>query len=806
MQKTKIQGILPLNFMQQALLFHSLSSEKDQGFLHVECILNGPLDKDQFQKAWEAVVKRHEIFRISIHWEKLEKPLQVIHPNALVEIAYEDWTNLTAAAQATQLSQYKTADREQGLSLSQAPVYRLALFQIAADKHLFIWTCHHILLDGWSASNVIKDVFEFYEGAINKSPVVLDAVPPFKAYIKEFQAIDKQIAESFWKEHMKGFEQPSLLKEQHGKKEQAYAFESKIVDQTLSTALKAIAKQNRITLNTLIQGIWSALLAKHTGKEDVVFGTTLSVRSNELENADLMAGLFTNMLPVRVKIEKGLPFVQWLANIQEEQTKVRNHQHVSLHQILSWKDWPGYLPLFDHLLVIENFPWKDFSKGGVRVQGFKSGITTTYPMTLIVKPLETIEFIFQYDTQHLSKSLIDWLLGSLEILIPKLIAHPQQSIESLLKGVEAWEAEEMNAHGARDAKELEGPTGASREFVAPSSPLELDLIKIWEEVFGRSDISVTDNFFEIGGKSILAIRLFAKIKNELGYKLPPITLLQHPSIRAIAQVLDKEGTDTAWKSLVPIQTSGDKTPVFCLHAKGGYVFFYNPLAKYLEKDQPIYALQPRGLDGVEPFYKNIEEMAASYIEEIQTIQPEGPYTLLAACFSNAVGFEMAQQLKKQGQEIGLLMMVDASPGKSLSDIEAANSGSLLNKISQKVKQNPLRKQGAKAYRALKTVLKNNAESSLTEEEQQLLKMERIMDKIFVEYERKPYDGKITLVRSSEYSVRADKDFHVQEWKRWVKEGNLDVVIVEGKHKTMFVEPEVQLLAKEVNKCLTNRKA
>lgn len=803
MQKNKIQGILPLSFMQQALLFHSLSTKNDQGILHVECILNGKLDRNCFQKSWEAVVKRHEIFRTSIHWEKLEKPLQVIHPNVAVSIAFEDCQGLSKKQQLDRIKEYKKTDRQEGLLLSKNPVYRLALFQNTSDQYIFIWTCHHILLDGWSASNVVKDIFEFYEGYLKDIKTNLEPVPSFKAYLKDFQSSDSDSDsdERFWKNELANFKQASLVSEDSKMKSGKYAFEYQVFNEQLTQSFKDIAKQHRLTLNTLLQGIWSTLLAAHTRKEDVVFGTTVSVRSNQFENSDLMVGLFTNMLPVRMRIENDLSFVEQLVKFQNQQGTARNHQQVSLNQILNWTEWPGASPFFDHLLVVENFPWKDFKKGGITVQGFKSGITTTYPLTLIIKPLKTTTFIFQYDEEKVSKRTISWFSSALKTLIHRFVANPQDSVGSLLEGIELLTLNDKVAvtdRGGRD-KQMVNTEGKVRELIVPNTPLELKLTKIWQEVFGYLDISVLDNFFEIGGKSILAIRLFAKIQKQLGYNISPITILQYPSIRDLAIFMNKEETNTGWRSLVPLKTNGKKMPIFCLHAKGGYVFFYNHLANYMDENQPVYALQPRGLDGVEPLYDSIEEMAKSYIDEILTIQPKGPYALLATCFSNAVGYEMAQQLKKMGHEISLLAMIDAAPGTQMETMLNGKKDTLLSKVVRNYKKRSIVENGKIAVSKILQVGKK--ELLLSNQEKSLLEVQKKLSHIFYKYQRKPYDGEITLIRSSEFEGRSDKNFHIKEWKNLVAETNLKVVVVPGRHQTMFIEPEVQVLAKELKKCL-----
>jgi amino acid adenylation domain-containing protein len=220
-----------------------------------------------------------------------------------------------------------------------------------------------------------------------------------------------------------------------------------------------------------------------------------------------------------------------------------------------------------------------------------------------------------------------------------------------------------------------------KTFIAPRNEIERELSQIWEEVLGIQHISVRDNFFDVGGHSLLAIQLFAQIQNKFAKKLPLATLFQSGTVEALAQMLgEKEELATGnvllaapkedeavapWSSLVEIQPNGSKPPLFCIHPLGGEILCYRNLALHLGSEQPVYGLQPQGLDGKLPLLTRVEDMAAHYIKEIQTIQPNGPYFLVGYSFGGTVAFEMAQQLSKQGQEIAILAMLDTCrPGYS----------------------------------------------------------------------------------------------------------------------------------------------
>ena len=209
--KPKVEGIYPLSFFQQALLFHSLQEEKDQGFLQVQCILKGSLNVEAFEKSWARTIQRHEALRTSVHWEKIERPVQVVHQKADLPFAFYDWSEFTATEQEEKIALFKERDKQNKLDLSSAPVLRIALIKLREDKHFFLWSCHHILADGWSAAIILQDLFSFYDRAVkNKEETILKSLPSLKSYLNFIKTRDLTKAESFWKKTLEDFEKPAL--------------------------------------------------------------------------------------------------------------------------------------------------------------------------------------------------------------------------------------------------------------------------------------------------------------------------------------------------------------------------------------------------------------------------------------------------------------------------------------------------------------------------------------------------------------------------------------------------------------------
>ena len=223
----------------------------------------------------------------------------------------------------------------------------------------------------------------------------------------------------------------------------------------------------------------------------------------------------------------------------------------------------------------------------------------------------------------------------------------------------------LTPNGKVDRRALPEPQvdHAEPKFVAGRDALEAQLVNLWENILCVHPIGITDDFFSLGGHSLLGVRLFAQIEEKFGKRLPLTTLFQAPTIEQLAEVLRRDSWSPPWSSLVPIQPGGSRPAFYCVHEYDGNVLHYRELARALGPDQPFFGLQAQGADGKRPPLSRFEDIAAHYVEEIRAFQPEGPYVLGGSSYGGLVAFEMAQQLYAQGQKVALLALFDTwSPG------------------------------------------------------------------------------------------------------------------------------------------------
>jgi amino acid adenylation domain-containing protein len=246
----------------------------------------------------------------------------------------------------------------------------------------------------------------------------------------------------------------------------------------------------------------------------------------------------------------------------------------------------------------------------------------------------------------------DQLRGHLQRILPEYMIPAHFVFVDMLP---------LTDHGKIDRKRLPSPDFSAQDrenvYVPATDTLELQLVKVWESLLGGR-VGIRDNFFDLGGHSLLAVRLFAELERSTGRRLPLSTLFEAPTIEELAMILRREGSQPNWSSLVPIKPSGARVPIYFVHGVGGNVLNFYDLARYLHADQPVYGLQSVGLDGNQPPLIRVEDMAARYIEEIQKLQPHGPYLLGGMSFGGMVAFEIAHQLVARGEVVALLALLD----------------------------------------------------------------------------------------------------------------------------------------------------
>lgn len=792
-QKSKIEAIYPLTPMQQNLLFHHLMKGEDQGFLHVQSILEGHLDIDLFKHAWKKAIQRHEFLRASVHWKKVKHPIIVIRPEMDVNLMVLDWSDKNEKQQEQQLVTYKAERKKLPIAFEKDPLSNVSIIKRDKNQYYFIWDCHHLLLDGWSSTTVLKDVFSFYKDLSTNQTTTLSTLPSYKTYKNWKDRISQDAPAQFWKKTFEGFSvdtrfHESVLKQgSNNSNKTIHAFSHEETSQ-----LKALAKYHKVTLNSLFQGIWALLLAKYFKQEDVVFGTTVSGRSVSFPNIEQMVGMFTNVLPVRVAIDVEKTLGELLQPLQIDQQEARNFEYAGTNDILSWGNISEGETPYNSLFVFENFPHEDIGQGIIKVSDFKSGVTTTYPVSIILKVEDQIQYDLFINPNSISNITANWLNTNLQLLCKTLLADKEARISKVL---EQLALRPEHTENTTIAHEYSASESKEEKYLPPRNHTELQLLEIWEQLFMTNYLGIFDNFFDLGGKSLLSVKMFALIEKQLGVKFPPTTLLEHPTIADLAKLIDEgETTTSPWKYLVPIKARGNKQPLFCIHAGGGHVFFFKDLAHNVDKERPVFALQPVGIYGEENKHKDIETMGRDYADEISIAQPEGVLNIVVYCFSTAVGLEMAAYLKKKGRQTNIIVADTLAEHRIL--LNKARFKVRLFLFLKRFVKNPFKVlKGTLGYRVFFYLNPIKVKLFGTDGEKNTEQMRLHLVHLFNNYSWQTKIEKISLVLTEKVAEVFNEEI-IKSWKPIVS-GDIKIVRCKGNHINFFKLPDVKNTAQAV---------
>ncbi|HKR15160.1 MAG TPA: amino acid adenylation domain-containing protein [Pyrinomonadaceae bacterium] len=446
--QAEIEAVYPLSPAQEGILFHSFDTHAAGVYvLQLSCLFR-KLDTSAIERAWEEVVSRHAVLRTAFAWENVQRPLQVVLRQITLPLTRLDWRDMTQAEQEERFESYVLEDRNRGFSLSQAPLMRLSLIQVNEDDFRFVWTYHHLLLDGWAIFIVLREVFQFYEAFAGGQELQLDRPRAYREYINWLERQDPTGAENFWRELLKDFREPTSLRLTSGKtSERTPGVEEQriLLPEELVTELQALARKHQLTLNTLVQGVWALILSHYSGRKDVVFGVTTSGRPAELPGIESMVGIFLNVLPMRARLSVDASLWSWLSQLQQQQFESRQYSHSRLVQVQRLSEVPRGLPLFESILSFENYPIDNSLNEYTRtlalddVRGYSK---TNYALTLIVAPRGVLSIRLVYDRTRFDEPVIAQLLELFSTLLRSLPANAEARLTTMEKLMDETEQQQ----------------------------------------------------------------------------------------------------------------------------------------------------------------------------------------------------------------------------------------------------------------------------------------------------------------------------------------------------------------------------
>ncbi|WP_301175268.1 non-ribosomal peptide synthetase [Actinomadura geliboluensis] len=671
-----LADLWPLSPLQQGFFFHALlDSGSDVYTAQLVLDFEGPLDTAALRAAGQGLVDRHPGLRAAFAQTGDGTPVQIV-----LGAAEAPWaeTDLGGAPDAA-IQEAMTAERARPFDLERPPLLRFALLRLGPGRHRLLLTAHHIVLDGWSIPVLAGELLALYTG--EQPP----RTAPYKEHLAWLDAQDGDAARDAWRTALEGLAEPTVLAPAAADRPPVLP-EHVVLDlpADLSDGLSARARSHGLTPNTVVQGLWGLLLARLTGRDDVVFGATVSGRPPELPGSEQMIGLFINTLPVRVRLDGAETLMESLGRLQDEQSRLFAHHHLGLGEI---QRAAGTGPLFDTMTVFENYPLDaallEAAFDGVRLAAADLVDATHYPLTLLAVPGERLRLRLEYRPDVLDRATAERVTGLLGDLVRTLVTDPDRPVaEIALPGAAGvrdvlaalgggapaarrgaapggsrlvayvvaapgadLDPEELRAHvrenlpesmvpavvvvldelpltpnGKVDTKALPKPelTGPGTAYRAPRDAREAAVAGIVADLLGIDAPGVDDDFFELGGDSLVAMRVATRIRRALGVELPVRALFEAPTVAGLAaRVAELEGAASGRPPLEPRERPADLPLSHAQQRQWFLTKFEGPSATY---NMPV-ALRIRGPLDADALRAAIGDLVERH-ETLRTVLPD----------------------------------------------------------------------------------------------------------------------------------------------------------------------------------------
>ena len=410
-----IEDIYPLSQNQSSFLFgHIRAQTNDPGKVQVRCRLEGKMDKALFEASWRWTVARHPVLRSSIHWNNLAQPVQVVHQHVDIQIDFGEYLEVDAEQRQSRIEDYVDAERGAWLALDKPPLFRLGVLSFTDNTHLLCWTCHHILIDGWSVGIVLGDVIKHYQSSLEH--VAYDPPQPRKYhdYVSWLAEQDYAEARKLWRAWFSV--KPMMRTAGRAQRiagdtdtEASRSVSMRLDPQTYGN-LKRMVSEQRSTMGLVVQALWAALLHLLSRNEQVEFSIAVSGRAVDLPGVDTMIGQFASTLPVVLSVNPRQTFSELLGQMSTCAGQLRRFEHVTPTKIQEW----GLTPMgtkvlagaggryVDSVVVIENFPWRATDhvehESSLRLLSLDGDLASHFDLTLAV--IEDSDLTLRLDSRH----------------------------------------------------------------------------------------------------------------------------------------------------------------------------------------------------------------------------------------------------------------------------------------------------------------------------------------------------------------------------------------------------------------------
>ncbi|MET3212237.1 UNVERIFIED_CONTAM: amino acid adenylation domain-containing protein/non-ribosomal peptide synthase protein (TIGR01720 family), partial [Paenibacillus sp. PvR008] len=467
----EIENVFPLTPMQKGMLFHHLlESRFGAYFEQTNFDASGIFDAEAFRQSLDLVIQRHEALRTNFYsaWE--EEPVQIVFRRRQGQLHYEDLRELGESEREVYAKTFADNDKARGMDPAKDSLLRVAVLRLSGDTYRFVWSSHHIILDGWCVSLLVKEIFGCYFALRKQEKPVLSPAAPYSRFIPWLQEQNPGEAAAFWQAYLHGSGERTALPGTYvcssapGRRAGYEAKRAGIrLGRALSGRLASAAKANHTTLYTLFQVVWGVLLQRYNGHRDVVFGSVVAGRPAHLADMERMIGLFINTIPVRVRSEPGDTFVKLMRRSQDHALAAQPYLSFPLYEIQQMTEWKQ--DLINHLVAFENFPMDQLIEriglgddGDLAISNITISEQTNYDLNLTVFPGEDMDIHISYNALVFEDSAIARIGRQLRFALEQVASNPELTVDALQL---ADEAEQLTIRTEFNDTTADYPRGAT---------------------------------------------------------------------------------------------------------------------------------------------------------------------------------------------------------------------------------------------------------------------------------------------------------------------------------------------------------
>jgi thioesterase domain-containing protein len=785
----------------------------------------GTLDHALATATLAELLRRHESLRTT--FEVVDGNLsQVIHPPFEVPLPVEDLRSLSSEARRQQADLIVQREARIQMDMEKGPLLFARMIRMSADEHIFLITIHHSVCDGWSNGVVLRDFAAIYDGLVRNVSPQLPELPiqfgDYAVWLDQWRQ-GAELSESldYWRRTLGGEFKPLRIERDlpGGGAEERGEIETLLLSPDRVKRAREFCAARGVTLYMLLLSVYAAMMYRLTGQGDIVIGTPCANRRTGTED---LIGPFSNPQVIRLRMKKGDSLGTILESVHNWTLGAVAHQDLPFEDLnedeffsreqnqIQLQVYFIYQKAFmqaQHTPSLDIVPLRSVSPG------------TMFDLLLsIVERTEGPRLQLEYNPGYFRVATIQRIL--------RLYLHV---LESILTDMEspAEEASAKEESGQQPVATVSGETGhgtvesagnpnghagvslngrdsAVAKRIMPRDALELQIAGIWETAMGLKNLSIQDSFFDLGGRSLAAMRIIRQINRTYAVDFGLATLFSGNTIERMAELIQKRLSANTSSSIVPMQPRGSAAPLFIIHGAGGNIIRFYQLATLVGTDHPIYGIQAQSLLSGQRGLLRLEDQAAYYLEEIRKVQPKGPYFLLGYSFGGTTAFEIGHQLRAQGERVEMLGMLDSRQRDYMALMQKKDSvrtrfdrritrflGNFMP-LSFKQKVDYLRDKFftrslrrfymvalALNFRSVPSFLKSTEEISWV---------------AAINYHPKPWPGPVTLFRAS-----AQPDPRLPWDLGWtpLAEGGVEVYELPGDHDLVFREENIRVLAEQL---------